>query len=79
MQILGWRKARKKPIIVEFREAHPDEYVASLGMCEAIDTREGWLWAKCGEDYVIKGVDDELYPIKKSIFEKTYDVVEYNE
>lgn len=28
------------------------------------------------EDYLIKGVNGELYPCKKDIFEKTYEKVE---
>ncbi|RKY40689.1 MAG: hypothetical protein DRP85_08140 [Candidatus Makaraimicrobium thalassicum] len=62
-----WRKARKKPVTVEFREVIGEEQIR---------TREGVLIAKQGEDYIIRGVDGELYPIKKSIFHRTYEVVE---
>jgi len=62
-----WRKARKKPIIVEFREVDGEE---------RIETREGVLIAKQNEDYIIRGVDGEIYPIKKSIFHRTYEVIE---
>jgi sulfur transfer complex TusBCD TusB component (DsrH family) len=37
-----------------------------------IDTREGVLLALPGRDYIIKCVDGELYPIRKDIFERTY-------
>lgn len=40
-----------------------------------IHTLEGVMIAKLG-DYVIKGVEGELYPVRKDIFEKTYEVVE---
>jgi len=62
-----WRKARKKPVIVEFREVSGEE--------EDIKTLEGFLTAKRGKHYVIKGMKGELYPIEKRIFEQTYDVV----
>ena len=62
-----WRKARKKPIIVEFREVDGREQ---------IETREGVLTANQEEDYIIRGVDGEIYPIKKSIFYCTYEVIE---
>ena len=62
-----WRKARKKPIVVEFREVDGKEQ---------IETREGVLTAKQEEDYIIRGVDGEIYPIKKSIFYRTYEVIE---
>jgi len=62
-----WRKVRKKPIVVEFREVDGKEQ---------IETREGVLTAKQEEDYIIRGVDGEIYPIKKSIFYRTYDVIE---
>jgi len=62
-----WRKARKKPIVVEFREVNGEEQ---------IETREGILTARQEEDYIIRGVDGEIYPIKKSIFYRTYEVIE---
>jgi len=80
-----WRKARKKPVVVEFREVEPKE---NLGTCasteiisgprmgESIKTREGTLYGYVGEDYIIRGVEGELYPIKKEIFHKTYEVIE---
>ncbi len=64
-----WRKARKKPIVVEFREVDGKEQ---------IETREGILTANQEKDYIIRGVDGEIYPIKKSIFYRTYDIIEEN-
>lgn len=40
-----------------------------------IDTLEGAHHVSVG-DYVIRGVDGELYPCKQDIFEKTYEKVE---
>lgn len=41
--------------------------------CE-IKTLEGTMVAKAG-DYIIKGVNGEIYPCKADIFEKTYEAV----
>ena len=81
-----WRKARKKPVVVEFRKVEPKEVVASVfdkkkGAIvnlygESIYTMEGWLKATCGKDYIIKGVKGEIYPIDKQIFKETYEVVD---
>jgi hypothetical protein len=40
-----------------------------------IQTLEGKMEVQKG-DYIIKGVEGELYPCKKSIFEKTYRLVD---
>jgi hypothetical protein len=63
-----WYKCIKKPITVEYREVN--------NPCEEIYTREGILYAHRDEDYIIRGIDGELYPIKKNIFIKTYDIIE---
>ena len=39
-----------------------------------IDTLEGVISAQPG-DYIVKGVNDEFYPCKPDIFEKTYEFV----
>ena len=39
-----------------------------------IQTLEGVMTARLG-DYIVKGVDGEFYPVKRSIFLKTYDVI----
>lgn len=40
-----------------------------------IETLEGNMKVSVG-DYIIKGVNGELYPCKPDIFEKTYEIVE---
>lgn len=40
-----------------------------------INTLEGEMTAPRG-DWIIKGIEGELYPCKNSIFEKTYEKVE---
>lgn len=39
-----------------------------------IKTLEGDMLANIG-DYIIKGVNEELYPCKPDIFKKTYDII----
>lgn len=40
-----------------------------------IDSLEGIMYAETG-DYIIKGVNGELYPCKPDVFAKTYERVE---
>lgn len=40
-----------------------------------VETPEGAVWARPG-DWLIKGVEGEVYPCSASVFEKVYDVVE---
>ena len=63
-----WKKAKKKPVEIEYRD--PSEAV------EEIETREGTIVARKDEDYVIRGVEGEIYPISKEIFKKTYEEIE---
>ena len=64
-ETVEWMDVRKKPIMVN-----------ALKMCVdfEVDTLEGTHNGNAG-DYLMKGIDGELYPIKKDIFEKTYDVI----
>jgi len=76
-----WRKARKKPVIVEFREVEPklerfNPETKEWEKGELVYTKEGTLFARCNRDYIIRGIEGELYPIRKDIFYKTYDVLE---
>lgn len=66
MQENNWRKARKKPVVVEFREVKGDK--------EKLETPEGEYTAYSNKDFVVRGVDGEVYPCKKNIFRKTYDL-----
>ncbi len=45
----------------------------SIPMLFAVHTKEGTMTGLPG-DYLIEGVEGELYPCKKGIFEKTYQV-----
>ena len=68
-----WKKARKKPVIVEFREVEP---TGASDSCECIETREGRLYGYVDQDFIIRGVRGEIYPIKKDIFYETYELIE---
>lgn len=49
------------------------KYEQNPAWCE-IKTLEGVMVAKAG-DYIIRGVNGEIYPCKADIFHKTYEVV----
>ena len=60
-----WFKARKKPVVIEVRNINPDE--------EGFETLEGYKPCHKDTHFVIRGVEGELYPIRKDIFWKTYE------
>lgn len=81
---------RKKPVVIEAHKWNPHEkptdtppwLMAFLSTgptwengAVVIDTLEGQMLAQPG-DYIIQGVEGELYPCKPSIFEATYEPVE---
>jgi len=80
-------KYRKKPVVIE--AVHYDdefplafladaEHVRSAGDGSGaleIVTLEGTMRAEVG-DWIIRGVQGELYPCKPDIFEATYEAVE---
>lgn len=68
-ELEGWKKARKKPVIIEFREVKGEK--------EEVSTKNGIVIAKASEDYVARGIMGELYPINKKIFNGTYEVIQY--
>lgn len=83
-------KYRKKPIVIEAAQFDGSErsIVEILALQRdkvkvlredagdlMIPTLEGLMRASVG-DYVIRGVQGELYPCKPDIFEQTYDLVE---
>ncbi len=59
-------KYRKKPIVIEAYQTKKEII---------INTLEGDMKANVG-DYIITGVNGEVYPCKPDIFEKTYEKVE---
>jgi len=84
------KKYRKKPVVIEAVQFDGSErsIVEILALQSdktkvlredagdlMIPTLEGLMRASIG-DYVIRGVQGELYPCKPDIFEQTYDLVE---
>lgn len=71
-----WGKAKKKPVVIQFREVIPNNRDMDSGKpFEQIQTREGVLRGYPDKDFVIKGVEGEIYPITKTTFYKTYNVL----
>ncbi|MCZ4304043.1 hypothetical protein O4G98_04800 [Zoogloeaceae bacterium G21618-S1] len=58
-------RAVKKPIPLDVRRM-PEAFV--------VETMEGRMQGKAG-DWLITGIDGEMYPCDAAIFAKTYDVV----
>jgi hypothetical protein len=61
-----FNRYRKQPVVVEAVE---------LEETIAVETREGTIVGEPG-DYLIRGVDGEIYPCDPAIFDQTYDRVE---
>lgn len=85
-------KFRKKPVVVDAFQWKPEgqedisfpdwlndalvgEFVWIDGVCLKITTLEGRMTCGLG-DWVIKGIQGELYPCKDDIFRETYERVE---
>ena len=78
-------KYRKKPVVIEAWQNSDENEIpvwvdnADVGREPGgvilINTLEGVMKAMPG-DYIIKGVQGEVYPCKPDIFEATYEVVE---
>ena len=82
-------KFRKRPVVVKAVQWFPDPWAKAnhfvgtdpFGVewkisCEqGITTLEGFMMVSPG-DWIITGVEGELYPCKPSIFEKTYEQLE---
>jgi hypothetical protein len=60
-----WRKFRKLPVVIE---AYQTPVVC------IITTLEGEMRADAG-DWIIKGINGELYPCKPDIFARSYTLV----
>jgi len=58
------KRYRKKPLcVLAIQVTEPFE----------VETLEGLMQGKTG-DYLVKGIEGELYPVNKEIFEKSYEV-----
>lgn len=56
---------------IVLKNCNHDRYSANDAYCE-IKTLEGTMIANAG-DYIIKGVEGEIYPCKSDIFKRTYE------
>lgn len=65
MEATGWKRYRKKPVIIKARQ---------MDGKFAVDTLEGQMHGNKG-DYLVRGVKGEFYPVKKEIFEETYEEI----
>lgn len=82
-------KYKKKPVVIEAVKWNGDKIsevtdwiskaldrgvIMRFGNEVKIHTLEGIMTASSG-DYIIKGINGEIYPCKPDIFDKTYDIV----
>lgn len=81
-------KYRKKPVIVDAIQFdgtwhcmghiaavfEATDKIASSRAGMSIKTLEGEMQA-APDDWIVKGVEGEIYPVKPHIFEKTYELV----
>ncbi len=68
-----WGKARKKPIVVAFREPVTSKDTPTY---EMFHTKRGKSIAHPGKDYILEDPSGEIYAIKIDVFHETYDVLE---
>lgn len=64
----NFKEAVKKPIPVRCFQ---------VGEPFTVETMEGVLEAKAG-DYLMIGIEGEMYPCDKKIFERTYEIISNN-
>ncbi len=69
-----WFMDKVSDCTVTLQNCNYKRYSIDQACCE-IKTLEGTMIA-CGGDYIIKGVQGEIYPCKPHIFEATYEVVD---
>lgn len=59
---LGWESVRKRPVMV---------HAVQLDRRFGVETWEGAMGGRPG-DYLVCGVEGELYPVDQDVFEQTY-------
>lgn len=74
IEAVKWNGDKVSEVVDWVREALEDNTLFRMGCNVIVDTLEGKMKASPG-DYIIKGVQGELYPCKPDIFEKTYDKI----
>lgn len=53
------------------------DHIATVAIWMEIETLEGIMTAQPG-DFIIKGIQGEIYPCKPDIFKATYEIVEHD-
>lgn len=66
----AWNKGRGKVGALYPTEEGTEDGTLSIGTLEGADQLVSW------NDFIIQGVNGEIYPCKPDIFEKTYEKVE---
>ena len=61
-----WLKFRKRPVVIS---------AVQMDVPFKVETLEGWMQGQAG-DWLIKGIEGEMYPCKDSVFQATYEVAE---
>lgn len=61
----AWRKFRRRPTIIS---------ATRMDVPFKVETLEGWMQGQPG-DWLVEGIEGELYPCRNSIFEATYALV----
>ena len=62
LEELQWKQYKKRPLIV---------HATRMQVPFKVETLEGWMEGQAG-DWLIEGIEDELYPCKDSVFRATY-------
>ncbi len=79
MDNVAWKKARKLPVDVEFREVIPNCTVFrsgdKLSAAEMVHVGGVTRYAFPGEDYIVKD-DEKIYLVKKADFSKAYELLD---
>ncbi len=75
-------KYRKKPILVDAQQWFLGDQIDGIVFKEGdafgfVDTLEGRMSIYSG-DWIVTGIHGERYPVRKEIFEKTYEAIDAN-
>lgn len=87
---MSWADYRKKPVVIQAIQWDGEERTYQLVLARALKVGRSVAWLRAGErllvetlegemaankgDWIIQGVEGELYPCKPGIFAKTYEV-----
>ena len=74
VEAMWWDGSDPTPILEWIRANGGDVSFISVDWILLIETLEGRMTAK-PDDWIIRGVNGEFYPVKPEIFAKTYDKV----